>query len=104
MERWVIATVGLTVHAGCGSYLGAGPTEPYQVELLEDEKALVIILRTGQAVDVERSWLPAGAREGDVVSGGKVDRVRTEAARRQVRDARRAFSRERRPLTPDRKR
>ncbi len=63
---------------------------PVQVELLEDSKAQVIRLDTGQACTVERASLPAGTREGDVVVDGRLDPERRaqraqEVARRRER-------------------
>lgn len=42
-----------------------------QVELLEDTRAQVVRLETGQACTVERVALPSEVREGDVVVDGR---------------------------------
>ncbi|QSQ17373.1 DUF3006 domain-containing protein [Myxococcus landrumensis] len=42
-----------------------------QVELLEDTRAQVVRLETGQACTVEREALPSDVREGDVVVDGR---------------------------------
>ncbi|WP_229908510.1 DUF3006 domain-containing protein [Comamonas sp. JC664] len=55
-----------------------------QVELLEDTRAQVVRLDTGQACTVERAALPKGAREGDVVVDGRLEPGQTEARRRDV--------------------
>jgi hypothetical protein len=48
-----------------------------QVELLEDSRAQVVRLDTGQACTVERAALPVGVREGDVVVDGRLEPERT---------------------------
>ncbi|WP_044890967.1 hypothetical protein [Myxococcus hansupus] len=55
-----------------------------QVELLEDTRAQVVRLETGQACTVERAVLPPEAREGDVVVDGRLEPGQTEARRRDV--------------------
>jgi hypothetical protein len=57
---------------------------PVQVELLEETKAQVIRLDTGQANTVERWTLPVGTREGDVVVDGRLDPECTERRRQEV--------------------
>ena len=61
---------------------------PFQVELLEQERALVVDLETGQARPLPRQALPRGAREGDVVVDGRLDpalRARQAAELRALR-------------------
>lgn len=55
-----------------------------QVELLEDVRAQVVRLDTGQACTVERASLPKGVREGDVVVDGRLEPGQTEARRQDV--------------------
>jgi len=55
-----------------------------QVELLEDTRAQVVRLDTGQACTVERAVLPSGVREGDVVVDGRMEPGQTEARRRET--------------------
>jgi hypothetical protein len=57
---------------------------PVQVELLEESRAQVVRLGTRQAVTVERAWLPAGVREGDVVVDGRLEPERTAEWEREV--------------------
>jgi hypothetical protein len=57
---------------------------PVQVELVEESKAQVIRLDTGQACTVERWTLPEGTREGDVVVDGRLDPERTARRRQEV--------------------
>ncbi|WP_342380170.1 DUF3006 domain-containing protein [Myxococcus stipitatus] len=61
-----------------------------QVELLEDTRAQVVRLETGQACTVERAALPSEAREGDVVVDGRREPEATalrvlEMARKRAR-------------------
>lgn len=53
-----------------GIAAGAGPV---RVELVEDSRAQVVDLATGEARTVERTALPRCAREGDVVVDGRLD-------------------------------
>jgi uncharacterized protein YcsI (UPF0317 family) len=55
-----------------------------QVEVLEDARAQVVRLDTGQACTVERASLPAGVREGDVVVDGRLEPERTASRMREV--------------------
>ncbi|WP_426757367.1 DUF3006 domain-containing protein [Myxococcus sp. Y35] len=55
-----------------------------QVELLEDTRAQVVRLDTGQACTVERAALPSRVREGDVVVDGRLEPGQTEARRQDV--------------------
>jgi hypothetical protein len=55
-----------------------------QVEVLEQARAQVVRLDTGQACTVERWTLPAGVREGDVVVDGRLEPERTALRRREV--------------------
>ncbi|MFP2933730.1 DUF3006 domain-containing protein [Pyxidicoccus sp. 3LG] len=50
---------------------------PVHVELLEEARAQVVRLDTGQACTVERARLPVGVREGDVVVDGRLEPERT---------------------------
>ncbi|MBI3184613.1 MAG: DUF3006 domain-containing protein [Myxococcales bacterium] len=68
---------------------GCGETSPRQVELLEDERAVVTDLESGRTYSVPRASLPRGAREGEVVAHGKVDRRASAEAKERVRRARR---------------
>ncbi|NMO22388.1 DUF3006 domain-containing protein, partial [Pyxidicoccus fallax] len=56
----------------------------WHVELLEEARAQVVRLETGQACTVERAALPAGVREGDVVVDGRLDPERTARRVREV--------------------
>ncbi len=63
---------------------------PVRVELVEEARAQVVDLRTGEARTVERSTLPRRAREGDVVVDGRLDpelraRLAREVAERRAR-------------------
>jgi hypothetical protein len=53
--------------------LACGASGAVQVELLEDEVALVVPLGGGKAYTVPRATLPPGARGGDVVREGRLD-------------------------------
>ena len=79
---WLAAVLA----AGCGT-----DGRAVQVELIEDDVAQVTELPGGHAWVVRRATLPAGAREGDVVANGRVDRARTEQLRARVSRARRSF-------------
>ncbi|MBJ6765363.1 DUF3006 domain-containing protein [Myxococcaceae bacterium JPH2] len=68
--------------------LGSGAV---RVELLEDDRALVVDTAQGRACTVERWRVPPKAREGDVVVDGVVDLERTERLRQEVATARRAI-------------
>jgi hypothetical protein len=61
-----------------------GPWSTVQVELLEETRAQVVRLDTGQACTVERWALPAGVREGDVVVDGRLEPERTARRVREV--------------------
>lgn len=61
-----------------------GPWNTVQVELLEETRAQVVRLDTGQACTVERWALPAGVREGDVVVDGRLEPERTAQRVREV--------------------
>ncbi|QSQ28300.1 DUF3006 domain-containing protein [Pyxidicoccus parkwayensis] len=61
-----------------------GAWSAVQVELLEEARAQVVRLDTGQACTVERWALPAGVREGDVVVDGRPEPERTALRVREV--------------------
>lgn len=61
-----------------------GLSGPVHVELLEDARAQVVRLDTGQACTVERAVLPVGVREGDVVVDGRLEPERTARRVREV--------------------
>jgi hypothetical protein len=66
----------------------ARASAPFQVELLEQQRALVVDLETGRAHTLPRQALPRGAREGDVVVDGRLDpelRARQAAELRALR-------------------
>jgi len=89
--------LALAVSAGL---LGAG--SPIQVELVEEEVALVRALSDGRTTTVHRRELPAGTREGDVISHGVRDLAATERLRDAVRErlARRALVPRSEPIAP----
>jgi hypothetical protein len=60
------------------------PSAPSEVELLEDDVALVIDLATDEAFEVARSGMPEGVHEGDVIVDGRVDPVLTEQFREEI--------------------
>jgi hypothetical protein len=66
-RRLVMAAV-----LGCGG-AGHGSGHGVQVDSVEEGKARVVELDTGKARTVDRSSLPAGVREGDVVVDGRLD-------------------------------
>ncbi len=78
---------GLVMAGMVGS---AGWAGPVRVELVEDARAQVVDLATGEARTVERSALPRCAREGDVVVDGRLDpelraRLARDVAERRAR-------------------
>jgi len=63
---------------------------PVRVELVEDARAQVVDMATGEARTVERAALPRCAREGDVVVDGRLDpelraRLARDVAERRAR-------------------
>jgi electron transfer flavoprotein alpha/beta subunit len=79
----------MTAVMGCGG-AGQSPGQAWQVEVVEEQRAQVVELGTRQARVVERSALPAGAREGDVVVDGRLDpelraRLAREVAEQRAR-------------------
>jgi hypothetical protein len=62
----------MTAVLGCGG-AGQGSGQGVQVDVLEDGRARVVELGSGKAQTVDRSSLPSGAREGDVVVDGRLD-------------------------------
>ncbi len=72
---------------GCGGVKqGSGPA--WQVEVVEEERAQVVELETGKTRIVDRSTLPSGAREGDVVVDGRLDPELRARLAREVAEAR----------------
>ncbi|HEX8699379.1 MAG TPA: DUF3006 domain-containing protein [Myxococcaceae bacterium] len=74
---------------GCG---GAGQLSgpAWQVEVVEEHQAQVVEVGTLRARVVDRTALPAGAREGDVVVDGRLDpelraRLTREVAEQRAR-------------------
>lgn len=65
--------------SACGSSRSA-----FAVELLEDEVAQVVDLDSGRAVNLRRAQLPRGAREGDVIVDGRIDKALSAELRREV--------------------
>lgn len=59
----------MTAVMGCGSGQGSG--QVVQVDAVEEGRARVV--EGGKARTVDRSTLPAGTREGDVVVDGRLD-------------------------------
>lgn len=57
----------------------ATPTRgPVEVDMLEDDVAYVVDLKTGNGTEVPRASLPPRVREGDVIVNGHVDRALTQ--------------------------
>jgi hypothetical protein len=74
---------------GCGGS-GQSSGQAWQVEVVEEQRAQVVELGTKQARIVDRSSLPPGAREGDVVVDGRLDpelraRLAREVAEQRAR-------------------
>ncbi|MDC0714334.1 DUF3006 domain-containing protein [Stigmatella sp. ncwal1] len=61
------------VGSGDGGHSAGQTGQAWQVEVMEDTRAQVVVLDTGQARTVDRSALPREAREGDVVVDGRLD-------------------------------
>jgi hypothetical protein len=57
---------------------------PVEVELLEDDVALLVDMKSGEDTEVPRALLPRGAHEGDVIVDGRVDQALTEAFREEI--------------------
>jgi hypothetical protein len=72
---------------GCGG-AGQGSGQAVQVDGVEEGKARVVELETGKARTVDRSTLPAGAREGDVIVDGRLDPELRARLTREVAEAR----------------
>lgn len=74
---------------GC-SGAGQGSGQAWQVEVVDEQRAQVVELGTGQVRYTDRSALPPGAREGDVVVDGRLDpelraRLAREVAEKRAR-------------------
>ena len=78
-----------------GESVGVRGDDPIQLELIEDDVAQVIHLNDHRAEVVPRASLPPGAREGDVIVAGEIDREETARAVEGVREARRSLTRRR---------
>ncbi|MCP3104833.1 DUF3006 domain-containing protein [Myxococcus sp. K15C18031901] len=61
-----------------------GSSGAVQVDVLEDARARVVWLETGQSCTVERHTLPADVREGDVVVDGRTEPEATALRRLEV--------------------
>ena len=73
-----------------------------EVDRIEGNVAVVVDRQTGVASSVPATALPRGAREGDVLEGGAVDRAATDALRGEVSNAREALRRGTLELEPAR--
>lgn len=76
----------MTAVMGCGS-AGAG-SRSWQVDDVGETKARVVELGTGKARMVDRSTLPPGTQEGDVVVDGRLDPELRARLTREVTEAR----------------
>jgi hypothetical protein len=72
---------------GCGG-AGQGSGQAWQVDAVDEGKARVVELGTGQARTVDQGTLPAGAREGDVIVDGRLDPELRARLTREVAEAR----------------
>jgi hypothetical protein len=59
---------------------------PAEVEMLEDDVAYVVDLKTGDGVEVDCKSLPPRVREGDVIVNGQVDAPLTRWYREQLQE------------------
>ena len=81
----------MTAVMGCAG-AGPGSGQGLQVDVLEDGRARVVELSTGKARTVDRSSLPAGAREGDVVVDGRLDPELRARLTREVTELRKRLA------------
>lgn len=67
----------MSLAVACGS-------RPLEIDQVEDQVARAVDPATGRAVSLDRSGLPPGVREGDVVVDGRTDPVLTAELAAQV--------------------
>ncbi len=77
----------MTAVMGCGS-AGQGSGQVLQVDAVEEGRARVVEPGSGKARTVDRSTLPTGAREGDVVVDGRLDPELRARLTREVAETR----------------
>jgi hypothetical protein len=76
---------------GCGG-AGQGSGQVWQVDEVEETRARVVDADSGKARVVDRSSLPAGTQEGDVVVDGRLDPELRARLTREVAEARARLS------------
>lgn len=77
----------MTAVLGCGG-AGQGSGQVWQVDDVGETRARVVEPATGKARMVDRSALPPGTREGDVVVDGRLDPELRARLTREVAEAR----------------
>jgi hypothetical protein len=77
----------MTAVLGCGG-AGQGSRQVWQVDDVGETRARVVEPATGKARMVDRSTLPPGTREGDVVVDGRLDPELRARLTREVAEAR----------------
>ena len=77
----------MTAVLGCGG-AGQGPGQVWQVDDVGETRARVVEAGSGRARMVDRSALPPGTQEGDVVVDGRLDPELRARLTREVAEAR----------------